>query len=49
MDVAACGLIGRLLRGLEQRADVDLEPEIGEGRRDHLLAAVVPVWPTFAP
>ena len=27
----------------EQRADVDVEAEIGEGRGDHLLAAVVAV------
>ena len=27
----------------EQRADIDVEAEIGEGGGDHLLAAVVPV------
>ena len=27
----------------EERADIDVEAEIGEGRGDHLLAAVVPV------
>ncbi len=37
----------RLPRGLgrrgEQRPDIDVEAEIGEGRGDHLLAAVVAV------
>jgi hypothetical protein len=32
-----------LLGGLEQRADVDVEAEVGERRRDDLLAAVVAV------
>ena len=36
-------VLGGLLRGLEQRADVDVEAEIGERRGDHLLAAVVAV------
>ena len=40
-------VLDRLARGLgrrrEQRADVDVEAEIGEGRGDHLLAAVVAV------
>ena len=30
-------------RRREQRADIDVEAEIGEGRRDHLLPAVVAV------
>ncbi len=30
-------------RGGEERADIDIEAEIGEGRGDHLLAAVVTV------
>src|SRR6185503_10470383 len=38
-DGGAC----RLLRRLEQRADVDVEAEIGEGGGDHLGAAVVAV------
>ncbi len=33
----------RLVGGLEQRADVDVEAEVGERRGDHLLAAVVAV------
>ena len=40
-------VLDRLARGFrgrrEQRADVDVEAEIGEGRRDHLLPAVVAV------
>ena len=40
-------VLDRLPRGLrrrrEQRPDVDVEAEIGEGRGDHLLAAVVAV------
>src|SRR6266511_5247714 len=34
---------GRLLRRLEQRADVDVEADVGERGRDHLGAAVVAV------
>src|SRR3954454_16679592 len=30
-------------RGLKERTDIDVEPEIGKRRRDHLGAAVVPV------
>ena len=33
------GLLGRL----EERADIDVEADVGEGRRDHLGAAVVPI------
>ena len=36
-------LAGHLGRGLEQRADVDVEAEVGEGGGDDLLAAVVAV------
>ena len=36
-------LLGHLGRRLEQRADVDVEAEVGERRGDHLLAAVVAV------
>ena len=36
-------LARRLLRRLEQRPDVDVEAEVGEGRGDHLEAAVVAV------
>ena len=36
-------LPGHLGRGLEQRADVDVEAQVGERGRDHLLAAVVAV------
>ncbi len=43
VHVVLDGLPGRLLRGLEQRADVDVEAEVGEGRGDHLGAAVVAV------
>ena len=35
--------VGRLLRRLEERPDLDVEAEIGEGRGDHLLAAVMAV------
>src|SRR5262249_5880794 len=37
------GLAGRLLRRLEQRADIDVETQVGERRGDDLLAAVVAV------
>ena len=43
MDVGLDGLAGDLLGRLEQRADVDVEAEVGERRGDHLLAAVVAV------
>ena len=36
-------LPGGLRRGREERADIDVEAEIGEGGGDHLLAAVVAV------
>ena len=39
LDRLARGLVGRR----EQRADVDVEAEVGERRGDHLLAAVVAV------
>ena len=39
LDRVACRFLGRL----EQRADVDVEAEIGERGRDHLGAAVVAV------
>src|SRR5690554_2407019 len=38
-------LARRLIGRLKERADVDVEAEIGEGRRDHLLAAIVPILP----
>ncbi len=43
MDVVVDRVLGRLLGGLEQRADIDVEADIGEGGGDHLGAAVVPV------
>ena len=43
VDVGLDGLPGDLLGRLEQRADVDVEAEVGERRGDHLLAAVVAV------
>ena len=43
VDVGLDGLAGDLLRRLEQRADVDVEAEVGERRGDDLLAAVVAV------
>ena len=43
VHVVVDGLLGRLLRRLEQRADVDVEAQIGERRGDDLLAAVVAV------
>ena len=33
----------RFVGGREQRPDIDVEADIGEGRGDHLLAAVVAV------
>ncbi len=36
-------MIGRLFRGLEQRAGQNVKPDVAEGRRDHLGAAVVAV------
>ena len=43
VDVVFDGLARRLVRRLEQRPDIDIEAEIGEGRGDDLLAAVVAV------
>ena len=43
MHVGLDRLSRRLVRRLEQRADVDVEAEVGERRGDHLLAAVVAV------
>jgi hypothetical protein len=38
----------RFVRRLKEWSDVDVETDIGEGRRDHLGAAVVPVLAEFA-
>ena len=43
VDVSLDGLACHLFRGLEERADVDVEAEVGERRRDDFLAAVVAV------
>ncbi len=43
VDVLLDRLAGRLLRRCEERADLHPETEIGEGRGDDLLAAVVAV------
>jgi hypothetical protein len=43
MDVVLDRLPRRFVGGREERPDIDVEAEIGEGRGDHLLAAVVPV------
>jgi len=43
VDVVVDGLAGDLLGGLEEAADVDVEAEVGEARRDDLGAAVVAV------
>ena len=43
MHVVLDGLARGFLRRLEQRADVDVEAEVGEGRGDDLGAAVVAV------
>jgi hypothetical protein len=43
VHVGLDGLTRDLLGGLEERADVDVEAEVGEGGRDDLLAAVVAV------
>ena len=43
MDVVLDRLARGLRRGREQRTDVDIEAEIGEGGRDHLLSAVMAV------
>ena len=45
VDVFGDRAIRDLLRGGEERADPDVEAEVGEGRGDHLLAPVVPVLP----
>ena len=43
VHVVVGGLPGDLVRRGEQRADVDVEADVGERRGDHLLTAVVPV------
>ena len=43
VDVVLDRLPGGLGRRREERPDIDVEAEIGEGRGDHLLAAVVAV------
>ena len=43
MDVVLDRLARGLLRGLEQRADIDVEADIGKGGGDDLGAAVVAV------
>lgn len=43
MDVVVGRLLRHLLGGLEQRAHIDVEAEVGEGGGVHLLASVVPV------
>jgi hypothetical protein len=43
VHVVLDGVARRLVRGLEQRADVDVEADVGEGGGDHLGAAVVAV------
>src|SRR5262245_60788095 len=43
VDVRLDRLAGDLGGRLEQRADIDVEAEVGEGRGDHLLTAVVTV------
>ena len=43
MVIIINGLAGRLFGSLEQRADINIETQIREGRGDDLLAAVVAV------
>jgi hypothetical protein len=43
VHVVVDGFLRRLLGRLEKRADVDVEAEIGERRRNDLLSAVVSV------
>ena len=43
MHVVLHRLPRRFLGGGKQRPDIDVEADIGEGRGDHLLAAVVAV------
>ena len=43
MDIVFDGLPSGFFGGLEQRADIDVETDIGEGRGDDLGAAVVAV------
>ena len=43
VHVVVDGLAGDLVGGGEQGPHVDVEADVGEGRRDHLLAAVVAV------
>src|SRR5438874_863925 len=47
MDVVLDGLAGGLFRGLEQRADIDVETDIGKRGGDDLGAAVVAVLAQF--
>src|SRR3546814_18082655 len=48
VDVVFDRLAGGFLRGLEQRADVDVEADVGEGGGDHLGAAIVAVLAPLA-
>ena len=43
MRLATHRLLCRLFRGCKERADLDIEAEVGEGRGNHLLAAIMPV------
>src|SRR5215472_19197421 len=43
VDVVLDRLAGGFLRCLEQRADIDVEPDIGKGGGDDLGAAVMPI------
>ncbi len=48
MNIVLDRFANRFLRRLKERSDVDVEADIGESRRDHLGAAVVPVLAEFA-
>ena len=42
------GLLGGLLRSLEQRTHVDVEADVGITRSDHLAPRSCPSWPSLA-
>ncbi|GCC47283.1 hypothetical protein chiPu_0031116, partial [Chiloscyllium punctatum] len=47
VDIVLDRLPRGFVRGCEQRSDIDVEADVGEGRRDHLLAAVMAVLADF--
>ena len=47
VNVVFDGVARHLARRLEERPDIDIEAEVGEGRGDNLGAAVVAILPHF--